>query len=1695
MPASVMPAGLNDRLSAVAAVVRRNRLIRGVGRTAVVAVLAGLSAVLLDASFEFTRPARGVLFAGWLTVCGWAAWRLLVRPLRRPVKDGELAAVVETYFPTLAERLSTLVTLNEHADPSNGSRQLIAYLARETAQRSKRLNFQRAVPRGRAVRTGLLSAAVVLLVLSPMLFVTGASERVRRILLPWYAPAVHVPFRIVVTSGHPVLKRGDSVTLSAYLERTREDGVLPDSATLLYRESGQSAEKKLPMPGDDKAVFSVVRPGVTEGFEYAIEVGPLRTDWYRVIAADPVDLAEGTAVVVTAPEYARAALPEKTLLGFGEFAGLERSTVTLDLRFNRRAETAALEWKPGGKPAGFRPIPLDVAADHLSAKAQFSIREDGTLRLVLSGEHGITTDYAVTVLATKDKPPVFEKVVGISNQPVEVRPVEKFPIEFSVSDDIAISTARIEYAVGNPDAIPRTETVQLTGADTPEASVKTVFTLDNKVRDGETIYLRIRAFDNRVVPEDKLQPQESVYPATGWMPVKVNSSARPLAEQQIFGQRDRIREKLQAAVNALSDATREVARVRSESAGRSALTDDHQARLSNTAEKVRDARQNLDDAAREAAVVPGLRDVATEARKIADDPVQTAGNAARKANNEPNPAERDRQLGAAATGFEQAVERTKKLIERNDALARARLAPRAFEELAAEVGKLAAEAKQIVDRPGRAEELSGKEQKLEADLARAVENSPELKRAETARAGEAVRKLANDADRLLADHEALREARAVTEKANREKQNASFAERQRKLADDAAGLADKARTAAKVAGTDPLDRKPFEDAADALQKNTPIPAMTEQEKAARALDKLAAAMEQAASARGDARETARQLAKWQEDLKQRVTELTRNDSFDSLPPHARDRVRKEQEDLAKAAAGLSVPPGDDASTKAWKEAVDRLEKAKAALEGRDNAPAKAMQAAADALTELAKTVPDRQQRLKSSRAELNKVLDEQAAVTRQAEAALRTADKSGATPEARESLARKLESAARKQDELAKRVKDLDLPGLEGRRQRAVESAGRAGEDLHAGLPQDIPASQKDLGRQLDRLKQAIDGQTPADDLADRLARRQRELAAEFAKPGGAPLPRDLEKLQRLQREVNKDLSGLSTPEAPDLANRAKDAAQALEQALRIPEDVDELKKKSETAADLMEKLADRMAGAESDAARIDRLRGNREAAAEKVRQQSGKPVDAAAGAEAQKQAQQDLDELEQTRVGAAQSAKQKASDELQKLARSTGPDRQPAQQQAAAAALAELARQMSQNRDRTDSQPRPDRTAGGHDDPSGLPSHEKASRARQLAREQRELRNQLSQATAKAGRGRTDGDPGRLEQLEKRQAQVANEAEQLARDASGVAAGNQARTAAEAAEKAAGQLAAGNPDGAKESSERAARALKEAAKAGAGSQAGQKAASLAEKQDALAKAIAREAADADAASAKQARREKELADRSGQLSDAIGTAAGHPSTGEKSADLRAAAEAARDAQRQLDRAAGESAAGRQASTDEARRAADAAVRKARDLTARAAGTKPGDGKPGPGEPNPAGETGADAKAALDAVDEAARAMRQARTELGKGNGAGAGGQMEKAEKALNDAAKNLNPDRGRDGEAKSGGGSGGEKPGGNDGTGEAPLSPGDLPPDLKEYAGKAWGDLPGDVQTRIIQDLRAKYGEDYARIIKLYFTEVANRK
>jgi hypothetical protein len=51
---------------------------------------------------------------------------------------------------------------------------------------------------------------------------------------------------------------------------------------------------------------------------------------------------------------------------------------------------------------------------------------------------------------------------------------------------------------------------------------------------------------------------------------------------------------------------------------------------------------------------------------------------------------------------------------------------------------------------------------------------------------------------------------------------------------------------------------------------------------------------------------------------------------------------------------------------------------------------------------------------------------------------------------------------------------------------------------------------------------------------------------------------------------------------------------------------------------------------------------------------------------------------------------------------------------------------------------------------------------------------------------------------------------------------------------------------------------------------------------------------------------------------------------------------------------------------------------------------------------------------------------------------------------------------------------------------------PAALAKELEPFLGKSWGELPGELKTQLLQDARARFGDDYAPIIQQYFEQIA---
>src|SRR5262249_10503898 len=133
------------------------------------------------------------------------------------------------------------------------------------------------------------------------------------------------------------------------------------------------------------------------------------------------------------------------------------------------------------------------------------------------------------------------------------------------------------------------------------------------------------------------------------------------------------------------------------------------------------------------------------------------------------------------------------------------------------------------------------------------------------------------------------------------------------------------------------------------------------------------------------------------------------------------------------------------------------------------------------------------------------------------------------------------------------------------------------------------------------------------------------------------------------------------------------------------------------------------------------------------------------------------------------------------------------------------------------------------------------------------------------------------------------------------------------------------------------------------------------------------------------------------------------------------------------------------------------------------------------------------AQQAGQALQQGQKQVGEAQGELGQGQPQGAQAAMQQAAQAPQQAAGSAQQTA-QQGQ-KPGQPSLSKQPGplGAAGVGLPDLSM--FGPEAKKYAGRPWGELPGELRTRILQDMRARYGEDYARIIQRYFEQIADTR
>lgn len=1671
--ANSLPKKLRTRLAELGHRLHRLHIIHGACRVVLVMIVTAFVAVLFDALFRLPSGLRFIMLVGWLALGFFEIRRFRRGPLSASLDAEGLAAAIEQEYPRLGERLTTAVELAGTNDPANGSPDLVDLVIKDAETRTRKLDLKRAAPATATIAFTVACFVALLALLIPLVTVPKASEHARRFFLPWYTPTSELLYRVKVTSGDPVVKRGEMTTLSAVVESLRPNAILPMSALAVIRTD--KGTERFPMTFDElKGEAFLTQGPMEDDIDYQIVCGEAESEWHHITVVDPVRL-ERSRMIVLPPVYARKANEEPLILdGLTEISALQYSQVTFELNFTRVPSAAWLEWKADREetpaPANRILIPLN---GEKTASVTISARTNGEFRLHAEADKLKTSFREQSLRVQIDAPPKFEKVSGISARPRDIRPSDKIPINCTVTDDVAVSKVVMEYRVneGPIQSLP----LELKGLGTPQVTGLCAIDLAGKVKENDQFEYRLVATDNRNLPEMKLAPQSAYYPKDEkWGVLHVTSSAAPLEEQEIKSAREEIERRLKAIIEALRAEEQVAKRLRTESERQARLKQEQSEKLGELQNDVHETSQIIGALADDLGLLPDFARLAESIRDVGVHDVVDADVALLVAQRNEKADSRNKHLSKADVSLLDAIRKLEALGQENNRLAAERLDKYKLEQLADEQWKLAkdAEEKKALD------ELQAKQKNIAEQLDRLQQDSEPLRNAIENLKAQQLDKLADESQRLEQDIRDLTQAMKDAERNSRDNDLSSLLKKQQELAKRANKLAENTDTAARTAPLSPIHPEELEKVVEALKNGNVNDAIDQQEKASLELERLAKALEQAVTKAKDPREFAKQLSRLQEDLRQKVEAAVKETPLDLLPKDRREAIAKQQEAIRNAAAKLSIPDDALEAEKSRKEAITSSTQATSNLNDND-APKtlESMLKAREALARIAEQLPTQEKRLSQTRAEIAKLRQEQERIAHLAEQSTQLPN--SPDPDAADvqsELAKKVADLTKRQAQAADKLSKLDTPGHEERREKTEGAMRQAKNDLEKGRSQDIGASQQKARRELERLEKALNGQEPVDELADHLAKKQKQLADEMQKNAQPPGAKKSDQLQREQAEMTKGIQALP---AAEVSTTREDALELSRQTERASTAQEAANRSAQTAVAL-QKLADSINGRESQAELADRLAKKQREAADNAEQAAAKSL-----AEARKKAQQMLDEMKDLRPGEnAQKEKQKTLQALQRAQQTSQPEQFAKAQQEAADSLKQLADKLAQRTSADKRAPKKNVAA----EPDGLPNRVQAEEAHKLAEEQRDLRNELARANEEIRKNKSVPAANPLQELVKEQEKIAEGAKELARRQSDKPDGKQSLQASEAAQQATGELRNGQIESAKEAGENAAQQFKKLAQSNKENEQGKQAGDLAKRQEDVNKKLEETSRTNGAASAQQSDRQKELQKKLDEFSREVQNLAQQlkDKRGSGESMAKEAAKQSEQANESMKNARSQNEKGEKGMARDSQEKAADALKQAREQLKNTAKEL--------AENSPAARDQKNPAQAGQSIRDARAKMQSAENQLGQGKPANAGQSMRQAADDLKRAAEQVGksnndpaqPGRPRDGTSI---------PSGNDGSAQGQVDLSKLGPLNQKYKGKAWGELSGEIKNQVISDFKARYGEDYARYIKLYFEQLAEKK
>ena len=433
---------------------RRARLaafLNGLGITALILAAVVVLALLADLVWDMPLTARyGLLSAACAAVVIGGSWAFARAWLRRG-DPAAIAAMVETTYPQLAERLSSLMEWSDQ-DSGSGSPLMQQIVLHEARRELERLDVVAPLPFARTTRRGTIGGAVLLALLLPCLFFGGYRLLLSRFATPWRNLERSANLYFVVEPGDAVVSRGADVEISA-TPQWRFARTEVESATLGWRdESGRKFERQMTWDGD-RAAFAATINHVLEPFDFEIRSGRSKSRVYHIDVVDRAALTALTAIVEP-PAYSGRAV-EEIAGAVGDLEMLHGSSLTLQMRFSLPVDRVVLNWTadPANDGAAGETVefPGSLSDDRLSAEVNFLPGRSGRFALQLHDAIGLANPHEPQrrVVLIGDGAPQVR--FSDRNPASRARPQDVLRLPVEAVDDIGLASLELHYEVVGDD--------------------------------------------------------------------------------------------------------------------------------------------------------------------------------------------------------------------------------------------------------------------------------------------------------------------------------------------------------------------------------------------------------------------------------------------------------------------------------------------------------------------------------------------------------------------------------------------------------------------------------------------------------------------------------------------------------------------------------------------------------------------------------------------------------------------------------------------------------------------------------------------------------------------------------------------------------------------------------------------------------------------------------------------------------------------------------------------------------------------------------------------------------------------------------------------------------------------------------------------------------------------------------------------